>query len=144
MLTNLFVAAKMEPMQSNKASKKTSKIAEESTTSPADINAAESTSKPRSARSSKPKSETGETTSAKRHRKAQPAVPAEETQRTNETVIPVETPVVAAPVSSTDSVEFSEDQVRELAYRLWVERGQPHGSHNEDWFRAERELAVTA
>jgi hypothetical protein len=27
---------------------------------------------------------------------------------------------------------------------LWVERGRPHGSHEEDWFRAERELRARA
>jgi hypothetical protein len=29
---------------------------------------------------------------------------------------------------------------RELAYRLWEERGKPHGRPDEDWFEAERRL----
>jgi hypothetical protein len=29
---------------------------------------------------------------------------------------------------------------RELAYRLWVERGRPEGRADEDWFEAERRL----
>jgi hypothetical protein len=29
---------------------------------------------------------------------------------------------------------------RELAYRLWEERGRPHGRPEEDWFEAERRL----
>ena len=33
------------------------------------------------------------------------------------------------------------EQVRQLAYRFWQERGCPIDSAEEDWFRAERELA---
>lgn len=29
---------------------------------------------------------------------------------------------------------------RELAYRLWEERGRPQGRADEDWFEAERRL----
>jgi hypothetical protein len=29
---------------------------------------------------------------------------------------------------------------RELAYRLWEERGRPEGRADEDWFEAERRL----
>ena len=29
---------------------------------------------------------------------------------------------------------------RELAYRLWEERGKPEGRPDEDWFEAERRL----
>jgi hypothetical protein len=29
---------------------------------------------------------------------------------------------------------------RELAYRLWEERGKPQGRPDEDWFEAERRL----
>jgi Protein of unknown function (DUF2934) len=29
---------------------------------------------------------------------------------------------------------------RELAYRLWEERGRPDGRPDEDWFEAERRL----
>ena len=35
-------------------------------------------------------------------------------------------------------VEFK--TIENLAYHLWLERGCPHGSPNEDWFLAEREL----
>ena len=31
-------------------------------------------------------------------------------------------------------------EVEERAYQLWVERGCPVGSPDEDWFRAEDEL----
>jgi hypothetical protein len=30
---------------------------------------------------------------------------------------------------------------RELAYRLWEERGRPEGRAEEDWFEAERRLS---
>jgi hypothetical protein len=34
-----------------------------------------------------------------------------------------------------------EKEIAALAYLLWQERGRPTGSDQEDWFRAERELA---
>jgi Protein of unknown function (DUF2934) len=36
------------------------------------------------------------------------------------------------------------EEVRNLAYRFWQKRGCPTGSSEEDWFRAERELASAA
>jgi hypothetical protein len=41
-------------------------------------------------------------------------------------------------VSSTESVDLKKK--RELAYRLWEERGRPLGRAEEDWFEAERRL----
>lgn len=35
-----------------------------------------------------------------------------------------------------------QEQVALLAYHLWEQRGCPDGSPEEDWFRAERELAA--
>ena len=34
-------------------------------------------------------------------------------------------------------------EIAALAYRLWLERGWPEGSPEEDWFLAERELMWT-
>jgi len=34
------------------------------------------------------------------------------------------------------------EQIVSLAYALWQERGCPEGSAEEDWFRAEQELAA--
>lgn len=31
-------------------------------------------------------------------------------------------------------------EVEQLAYSLWEARGSPHGSAEEDWFRAEEEI----
>ena len=37
------------------------------------------------------------------------------------------------------SIKLS-DQIEQLAYRLWEERGCPDGSPEEDWFQAKRRL----
>jgi len=44
----------------------------------------------------------------------------------------------AGGVATTDCNEV---EVREQAYSCWQERGCPVGSPDEDWLRAERELA---
>ena len=39
--------------------------------------------------------------------------------------------------------QMAEDRnarIRERAYHIWLEEGQPHGRHDEHWHRAEREL----
>ena len=38
----------------------------------------------------------------------------------------------------------SEDVISDRAYELWLERGCPEGSPEEDWYRAERELGIVA
>jgi hypothetical protein len=35
------------------------------------------------------------------------------------------------------TVSPTEDEITRVAYRLWLERGCPHGSDQEDWFGAE-------
>ena len=37
-----------------------------------------------------------------------------------------------------------QNSVRELAYRLWEERGRPQGRPEEDWYAAERRLSDPA
>jgi hypothetical protein len=34
----------------------------------------------------------------------------------------------------------SHDEIARLAYAYWEARGRQHGSHQEDWYRAEHEL----
>jgi len=34
-------------------------------------------------------------------------------------------------------------RIAQLAYSFWQQRGCPHGSPEEDWLRAEREIALT-
>jgi hypothetical protein len=43
---------------------------------------------------------------------------------------------VEAPVTT------SSNEIAVLAYKLWMDRGCPVGSPDEDWFRAERELSA--
>jgi Protein of unknown function (DUF2934) len=33
-----------------------------------------------------------------------------------------------------------EEQITALAYALWLERGSPEGSPEQDWYQAEQEL----
>jgi hypothetical protein len=37
-------------------------------------------------------------------------------------------------------IAVDEDEVAALAYRLWLDRGRPDGSPEEDWYLAERKL----
>jgi hypothetical protein len=37
-------------------------------------------------------------------------------------------------------MQLDRGKQRELAYRLWEERGRPEGRAEEDWFEAERRL----
>lgn len=51
----------------------------------------------------------------------------------------------AAPVAVNGHVVemprvVSQDEVAILAHNYWQQRGQKHGYHMEDWFRAEQEL----
>jgi len=49
-----------------------------------------------------------------------------------------------APLTNLTEMPLSYDQVAQLAHRYWAERGQQHGHHVEDWFRAEQELRSKA
>ena len=46
-------------------------------------------------------------------------------------------PVVAPPAPS-------HEEIARLAYTYWESRGRQHGSPEEDWYRAERELQLRA
>jgi hypothetical protein len=56
-------------------------------------------------------------------------------QKTTES--PVSVPA-HSPASQAHDVPRRED-VANLAYQLWKERGRPEGSPDEDWFRAEKQ-----
>jgi hypothetical protein len=64
---------------------------------------------------------------------ARPASPVQSTQ-------PVAT-ISEFPTSAARTV--SRDEIALLAYSYWVERGYEPGSPEEDWLRAEQELAAT-
>jgi hypothetical protein len=42
--------------------------------------------------------------------------------------------------SQNGASNINEEQIRERAYQLYLERGRQHGSHEDDWYRAESEL----
>lgn len=64
---------------------------------------------------------------------------------TEQTPTPLTSPVTSSELgSSAESSNFSSDDVAAHAYRIWVERGSPHGSPEEDWHRAEREIRERA
>jgi hypothetical protein len=44
------------------------------------------------------------------------------------------------PGSSAVAAAPPHEEIARLAYACWEARGHPHGSAQEDWFRAEREL----
>jgi hypothetical protein len=46
------------------------------------------------------------------------------------------------PSDGENAVTPWSSQIAEMAYRLWIERGCPSGSPEEDWFRAEKELSA--
>ena len=134
-------------MQSNKTSKKTTKIAEESVASPENAISGEATAKPRTSRSSKPKNETGETAPMKLHRKAT-SIPAQEIAPTNQSSAVPETnaPAVKAVAVGAgfsaiqEKPRVTHEEIARLAHAYSIERGNGHGSPVDDWLRAEHEL----
>jgi flagellar motility protein MotE (MotC chaperone) len=51
--------------------------------------------------------------------------------------------IVSEAIGDTTAEEahtISHEQIAELAYLLWIDRGYAHGHHQEDWLRAEAEL----
>jgi hypothetical protein len=45
-----------------------------------------------------------------------------------------------SPELRDEPVPLSKQEVADLAYKRWVERGCPQGSPEEDWFEAENKL----
>ena len=156
-------------MQSRKASnsKKTTKNANEVIANEKNAAAAEATAKPRASRSSRSKKEVAVEASAKNHRKSAvgaTAIPATEgslvaktlpentdTPRTmaaaagfesavSDAVVIDPVGVVAAPENGMGP-QYSREEVAKLAYSYWIARGYSHGYANDDWLRAESELA---
>lgn len=88
--------------------------------------------KTRAARSSKKKNESGDMTSATHHHKAAP-------MPTSQSTTPVSSKPADKP-SDKPTRTWSQHDIASLAYSYWVERDFAHGSHEEDWLRAEKEL----
>ncbi|HTZ57943.1 MAG TPA: DUF2934 domain-containing protein [Acidobacteriaceae bacterium] len=49
-----------------------------------------------------------------------------------------------APAASAVPVEPTREEIARLAEKFWMERGQPEGSPELDWFRAEQELKTAS
>jgi hypothetical protein len=60
------------------------------------------------------------------------------------TPAPAPAPAPAAPVTRIVPAAPSREDVASLAYSYWLARGCQGGSPEEDWLRAERELAAAA
>jgi hypothetical protein len=52
----------------------------------------------------------------------------------------IETQIPDAPSQTTRPETDRTRQIATLAHQLWVERGCPCGTPDEDWFRAEKQL----
>lgn len=131
-------------MQLKKTSKKTPKIAEKAVI-PAPEKAAEPevAAKPRASKTSKAKkSEGAEMTSGKHlHKSASPAAIPDAIVLNEVTKAAPSTRIESKPLGNVPSRTVHAHQIAELAYSYWVQRGHNHGSAEEDWLRAERELS---
>lgn len=154
-------------MQSNKASKKTRKIAEESPAAGSEIGIpAEKTAKPRASKSSKSKKpEMSDAVSANHHHKVNSPVAQEvstgDTPSVARTfaaaaaagsaspeaaiidpvgVVALSTETTRSDVPTASAPVTSREEIAKLAHSYWVARGYAHGFAEEDWLRAEREL----
>jgi hypothetical protein len=133
-LTNLFSCAYNIPMQSNKAPKKTRKIAHESGAAADSNAAAEVTTTPRSAKSSTmKKAETADMGLANHQHKTSSAL---EPKVENTPAIKA----MAAAATQRAAKPVSHEEIAKLAHSYWVARGYAHGSAEADWLRAEQEL----
>ncbi len=85
-----------------------------------------------------------EATPTQRHRKSSGAAPAEVIAATPESAIASETlvPQVAMQAQVVRQREASAGDIARLAYSFWQARGHQHGSPEQDWLRAERQLAL--
>lgn len=81
-------------------------------------------------------------------KKAKPAAKPRKTTTTKKKTEPVTADPIA--INSHEAAEnrsmasrqpmISHEDVARLAHRFWKERGQRHGQHEEDWYRAEQQL----
>ena len=72
------------------------------------------------------------------------AVPTRRKPATARAKRPTPAPAPAAPVTRIVPAAPSREDVASLAYSYWLARGCQGGSPEEDWLRAERELAAAA
>jgi hypothetical protein len=128
-------------MQLNKSSKKPRKIAD-STASAAleSAGGVELKPKPRTSKSSAPKTtEVVKAETPTHHHKLSAAPVAEALAAVSESS---STSLKSSPAESPRAV--THQQIAELAHSFWSSRGHSHGSPEDDWFRAERQLSGAA
>jgi hypothetical protein len=128
-------------MQSNKSSKKPRKIADSSASVTLEsAGGAELKPKPRTSKSSAPKTtEVVKAETPTHHHKLSASPVAEALTVMSESS---STSLKSTPPESPRAV--THQQIAELAHSFWNSRGHSHGSPEDDWFRAERELTLAA
>ena len=127
-------------MQSKKASNKTPKVAKSKATPQVERAAtADVPAPPRSSRvASAKRNAAADMTSGKHHHKASKAT-LPEVAITKEAA--AEVPAKPEKAMAVGAVNY--EQVAKLAHSYWAARGYDHGSHEDDWFRAEQELKMS-
>jgi hypothetical protein len=85
---------------------------------------------------------TGSASPRKSTRSAKPKTPAEIGERSASQTVSTAEPTVATSRNAVieGNATLNVDEVRRRAYELYEERGGEHGSHDEDWYRAEQEV----
>jgi hypothetical protein len=68
------------------------------------------------------------------------AKPRAKTHTPKTRAVGVAVPVNQSPERAAPQELQTEEAIAALAYQLWIERGCPLGTPEEDWFRAEEEL----
>lgn len=54
----------------------------------------------------------------------------------------MDVPDTPEPADNTTTTGHREQAISKRAYELWLERGCPEGSPEEDWYRAESEMKI--
>jgi len=128
-------------MQSNKSSKKPRTIADSSASATLEsAGGAELKPKPRTSKSSAPKTtEVVRAESPTHHHKLSASPVAEALAAVSESS---STSLKSTLADSPGAV--THQQIAELAHSFWSSRGHSHGSPEDDWLRAERQLTSAA
>ena len=128
-------------MQSNRSSKKSRKIADSAASASLEsAGVTELKPKPRASKSSAPKTtEVVKTESPSHHHKLSAAPVAEALAAVSES-----SSISLNSVPAVPPRVVTHQQIAELAHSFWIGRGYVHGSAEDDWFRAERELTGAA
>lgn len=125
-------------MQSEKTSKKQRKIVPETALAVGETAKAEPVKTVRATKSSPTKAVAAKKTSGtgpKHHHSTT-------SEKFSSALVSKATPAVEIVVASIEPKEVSYEEVALLAHSYWESRNYSHGNAEEDWLRAERELAL--